>query len=233
MVDQYGDKAREVGEAATRHLLGEDEIDDLYVRLEGLYVELDDDPLLGGPKRLNGKIAQTKRVMDEVDGIYLSVGRTLHNVKRDLRVQKASLDLSMKWLFANDPEVMAGRSVSDREAMALTKLSSEWSEVQRLEGEVSDIEAVLVVIKAKRSSLRDTQTRLRDQIKLCQAEIDLGAQWGGRRRVELEPGQGFATAKDALSVNEIIESVEKEIGETNSDDIDNLIEEINLDELFS
>jgi len=190
-------------------LLSNDEVDAIYVRLEGLRVALDSDPLAFGPKRLQEKTALCRKHLTEVEGIFLDVSRRLHHLKRDLRAKQSALELATKFLFAEDPEVRAGRNISDRDAYAAIKLKPEWLEVHKLEQQVSDMDAVLLVIKAKRSDLRDTQGRLRDQVRLCATELELGGRWGTRRpgAPELEPGQGVATGDDAQDVVNLIQEM--------------------------
>ena len=95
-------------------------------------------------------------------------------------LQKLNFDLAQQNLLANDPEVRSGRNVRDRDALATMKLHEERLEVARLESAELDLDAVLQVVKSKRTDLKDIQGRLRDQIKMCQEEIGLGAKWGSR-----------------------------------------------------
>ena len=93
-------------------------------------------------------------------------------------------------------------------------------EVHTCEQLVQDIEAVIIVVKAKRSDLRDTQGRLRDQLRLCQQELDLGGRWGSKRlnAPELEPGQGVATGADVEVIENLIDRVNDEIHLMSLDD---------------
>ena len=80
---------------------------------------------------------------------------------------------------------------------------------------IQDLDAVLSVIRAKRTDLKDIQGRLRDQFKICQEEIGLGGRWGSRlpkdSTFELETGQGRAVAADAESIDDLIGEMEGEI----------------------
>lgn len=157
-----------------------DEANDTYNELKGLYVELDNDPLLFGPKRLNGKVAAVRRALDRCERIFLDLAQRLHAVRRALRIAAADYDLAKKDLLANDPATRAGRAVSERDAIATGKLLPEVRKVQYLESQVEDLEAVLVVVKVRRTDLKDTESRLRDQVRLCAEEIGLGSRWGSR-----------------------------------------------------
>jgi hypothetical protein len=133
-----------------------------------------------GPKRLNGKLADVRSMLHRCERVFLEVSQKLHNNKREYRIKSTTLKLAKDNLFANDPETRAGRSVGDREAIASGKLKDDAHQVHLLDVSVQDMEAILVVIKAKRSDLRDTQGRLKDQIRLCQEEIGLGDHWGSK-----------------------------------------------------
>lgn len=183
--------------------------DGLYVELATLEIQLDNDPLSFGPKRLNAKVAESRRMLARCEHIFLDVSMRHAQFKRAaLRVQ-AILELGKKSLLTNDPEVRAGRNVADRDAIASVKLRSEVEEASRLDRAAQELEALLIVIRAKRADLRDTQGRLRDQVRLCQEEINLGSRWGSKtpRNIELEPGQGVATGKDGEEIDDVLAAV--------------------------
>jgi hypothetical protein len=201
--------AKEMWKATSLALLKDDEVDSIYARLAGLAVPLDDDPLAYGPKRLQEKTAHCRKFLSETERLFLDVSHRLHKLKRNLRAAAAALELSTKYLYATDPEVRAGRNIADRDAFAAIKLKDEWMHRHALEQQVLDMEAVMLVIKAKRSDLRDTQGRIRDQVRLCGQELELGGRWGTKRpnAPDLEPGQGFADGTDVQSVLDLIEEM--------------------------
>ena len=204
--------------------------DEIFTELASLEVGLDADPLVYGPKRLNGKIALSRKMTARCERVFLDVSQRLSQFKRSLRQATLILDLEMKNLLANDPEVRAGRAVSERNAIATGKLKDEVQAMHHATHAVEDLEAVLTVIKAKRADLRDIQGRLRDQIRLCQEEIGLGNRWGSKspRGTELEPGQGFADGADVDEIDDLIQAVrsvsdaethlEAEVDDTDTDE---------------
>lgn len=158
-------------------------VDENYTRavfdsLGGMEVSLDGDPILYGPKRLNGKVALCRQHLSRCQQIYLQVSDDLHQLHRAHRQTKVDFDLQMQDLFANDIEVRSGKNIRDREAVATMKLRSEREAIAVFEAGIQDLEAVMTVVKAKREDLKDIQGRIRDQVKLCQEEIGLGARWG-------------------------------------------------------
>ena len=191
------------------------EVKRMFKELGELRVELDDDPLVYGPKRLNAKTAQVRRMLDRCEKLFLDVSQKLQAVRRELRIATTDLDLGKKDLFANDPETRAGRSVSDREAIAAGKLEQEIRQVHELNLTSEDLDAVLVVIKAKRVDLKDTEGRLRDQIRLCSEEIGLGGRWGSQvphaPEISGRPAYITATGADVDEVTAMMGTIEGEI----------------------
>lgn len=180
-----------------------------FAALGRLEVQLDSDPLVYGPKRLNLKTALVRKMLTECERLFLDISQKHAYYKRAHRAASLILDMSLKHLLANDPETRAGRAVSEREATAYGKLKVESKEVSDAQDSLEELEAIMAVVKAKRSDLRDIQGRLRDQVRLCQEEIGLGSRWGSKspRGVELQPGQGFADGSDVAAIDDLIANV--------------------------
>ena len=81
-------------------------------------------------------------------------------------------------LLANDPKTRVGRSQGERDAIADIKLRDQVEKIQALEAKVHDLEMLMIVIKAKRTDLKDVQGRMRDQMKLIEHDLGMGARWG-------------------------------------------------------
>jgi hypothetical protein len=155
-------------------------IDKMFGALGELHVDLDNDPLAYGPKRLNGKIAKARKMLGRCEEIFLQISHDLSRFTRALRVAELEVQLKRDDLFANDPHVRAGRNVADREALANVRLRAEVKRVAALKDGEDELRQVLTVVKSKRADLRDAAGRLRDQIRLCQEEIVLGSKWGSK-----------------------------------------------------
>ena len=183
-------------------------VEQLYDQMHTMEVMLDDDPLQFGPKRLNNKIAELRNMLTELERIFNRSSKKLGEVKRHFRLVETKTTIIKADLFANDPEVRAGRNVADREATASVKMSKLVSEKMRLQCDTAEIEDLMTVVKAKRSDLRDTQSRLRDQIKLCHDEISLGSRWGSKNPMtELAP-KILAQINDKSELDEILGHLE-------------------------
>lgn len=155
-------------------------VEAFYSILLRMEVELDTDPLQFGPKRLNGKVAKSRGMLTECESLYLKVSLWLQKYRSAHRTLELELDIQMKHLFANDPEVRAGRNVADRQALATMKLQDEVRELSTVTRAQENLEYLITAIKSKKSDLKDVQGRIRDQIKLCQEELGLGQRWGSK-----------------------------------------------------
>ena len=160
--------------------LSEAEPDRVFDLLSRLSVELDSDPLVYGPGRLNEKIAEVHRCIGLVQAESLRFSQLLSGYQRRYRAAEASYRLAFRDLLANDPHVRMERATMDREARANGKLQPLIEERDRYLYAVQDAEAILAVIRTKHLDLRDSQGRLKDQIRLCHEEISLGGAWGNR-----------------------------------------------------
>ena len=152
-------------------------------------------------------------MLSRCERIFLQVAEIYQRFRRAETMMNATLDLKKQNLLATDPDTRSQRSVADREAMTTKKLLAEVQEVSRLELAVNELDAVLTVIKAKRSDLRDVQARLRDQIRLCQEEMGLGSRWGSKRpdAPPLDEGSGVATGADVEAITDLLGDVDGEI----------------------
>lgn len=153
-------------------------INSVYDSIRGMEVHLDPDPLSLGPKRLQGKVADSRNMLTIVQRNMMEISHKLHLVRRELRAVEAEIEVKTSYLLSNDIDVKSCKSVKDREAMAQTKMSDEIRNRIKLNSAEFELESVILVLKTKDKDLKDTLSRLRDQIKLCQEEISLHSKWG-------------------------------------------------------
>lgn len=163
-----------------RPMITQDYIDRIYTKLAEMDVQLDADPIEFGPSRLNYKVSEVRGFLSATEKVFMEVSHNQQKLKRSLLVKQTEYTLEQTQLIANDPHVRSGRSQKEREALASTRLVHIQSKINDLTLSVHDLEDLIVVIKAKRSDLKDIQGRLRDQLKLCQEQIALGQRWGSK-----------------------------------------------------
>jgi len=205
-------------------------IDGFYDEISQMHIALDDDPIRFGPKRVNGKVAATKRLVSRCTEIEISLSRDLTNLNRRLRATTADLELALQHLLTSDPEVRAGRSVKDREAIASMKLRDETTLVRKVEQACEEVKSAITVVKTQKADLKDTQGRLRDQIRLIGEEIALGSMWGSATPDQdakpVRPNQGPMTSNSGSLV-------EQAVGDVDDFDLSDLDDEESGDEIGS
>lgn len=167
-----------VSREENQQVITQEYIDSIYERLSAMDMELDADPIQFGPSRLNTKTAELRAFLSSTEKIFMEVSHNLQQYKRNLLVCQTQYKLEVTNLMANDPHVRSGRSQTEREALAATRLVPLQVSINDHTLAVHDLEDLLSVIKAKRLDLKDIQGRLKDQLKLCQEQLALGQRWG-------------------------------------------------------
>ena len=122
--------------------------------------------------------------------------------------------------MADDPEVRAQRAIPDRKALVVTKLHDLVRRQFDIQSAIKDLEAVLTVVKAKRADLRNIQSHIKEQVKMCQEAIGLGGRWGSKtppgKSATLAPQAARPVAKDPDDLSGLIENedrVDREVHE--------------------
>lgn len=155
-------------------------VDYIFQALAAMEIDLDDNPLDFGPRRLNFKVAEVRRMLTDMESLYLQISGYIQKYKSAHRAANSALEISKKHLMANDPEVRAGRNLATQDAIASVKLREDVERVARMVSVLEDLDAMMTVIKSKRADLKDIQSRIKDQINLCREEIALGGRWGSK-----------------------------------------------------
>ena len=153
-------------------------IGNTYAELKKMEIRLDPNPIEYGPKRFNNRIAQVRTMLTRLEQLFLQTSEDLHYFKRQISKRHALYELEKRDLMINDPKCRVGRSQGEREALADVQLRSEIEQIQKLQIAANDLEALMTVIKSKRTDLKDIQGRMRDQMKLIEHDLGMGARWG-------------------------------------------------------
>jgi len=182
----------------------------IYQDLEVLSIELDEDPIQFGPRRLNGKVAQTRNMLSKCQKLFMMVSRLLWEVKTSITRDEVIIDMKTNDYLANDPDVRARPSVSDRKAMVQVLLKEEIQVLGEKKENFVNLQMLSETLKAKSKDLTDTQARLNSQIRLCKMEIEsLGLKWGSKDpEVILELTPDFSTS--GLKIDEFLLGEEEE-----------------------
>jgi hypothetical protein len=169
-------------------IVDDERIQETYTELKSMQVVLDGNPIDYGPKRFNNRIAKVRAMLNRVEQLSLQASEDLHYFKRIINAKKGLYELEKRELMVKDPACRVGRSQGEREALADVRLRGEIEEIQGFESSVYDLETLMLSIKSKRTDLKDAQGRMRDQMKLIEHDISMGARWGNRETSSVAPG---------------------------------------------
>lgn len=185
-------------------VVDQEKLDKIFRRLSVMTVELYENPLEYGPAPLANKVVEARTYLDETEDIFLNVSHWIQKYTAAHRAAQLAMNLGIDHLLANDPETRAGRNLETQKAIAKVKLRHEVEEVNRISAVLEDLKAVLQVVKAKRTDLKDTQQRLRDIQNLCKELIGLGGRWGSKPLPGTEaPDLDAAPEVDKTSLREL------------------------------
>lgn len=159
-------------------------VDDDYIQSvfnemrDGMSVTLDENPLEYGPTRLNQKLHETRKYLDRCSTISVQLNHWLHTYTMEHSRQEAQFDLLSDALLTNDTNVRAGMAFGDRQAAVNMKLRDRQQNLKAMELVINGLEAVLKVVNSKSRDLKDAQTQLGRQMKLCEIAVTMGGQYG-------------------------------------------------------
>jgi hypothetical protein len=196
-----------------------------YAELKKMEIRLDPNPIEYGPKRFNHRIAQVRAMLTRLEQIFLQTSEDLHYFKRIISKRTALYELEKRDLMINDPKCRVGRSQGEREALADVQLRSDIEILQTLQLAAQDLEAMMVVIKSKRTDLKDIQGRMRDQMKLIEHDISMGARWG----TSTPPPLSTAPVASVSEIDGILANVDASMGIV-SDDTGAILNDVGGDE---
>lgn len=181
-----------------------------YAELKKMEIRLDPNPIDYGPKRFNNRIAKVRSMLTRLEQIFLQTSEDLHYFQRLISKLTALYELEKRDLMINDPKCRMGRSQGEREALADVQLRGDIEKLQTLQLAASDLEAMMVVIKSKRTDLKDIQGRMRDQMKLIEHDLGMGARWGRN-----SPPSDVNHLQD---IDDLLVSVDQEAGVSDDED---------------
>jgi hypothetical protein len=182
-----------------------DRISATYSELKRMQVKLDPNPIEFGPKRFNTRIARVRAMLNRVDQIFLQTSEDLHYFQRIINAKQTLYELEKRELMVNDPRCRVGRSQQEREALADVQLRGQIEEIIELKQSTHDLETVMVSIKSKRADLKDAQGRMRDQMKLIEHDLGMGARWGNHA-----PSANHH--EDADQLDDMLKKVDQDLG---------------------
>lgn len=194
-------------------IVDQERLASVYHELKGMVIKLDANPIMFGPTRFNNRIAQVRSMLSRVEQIFLQVSEDLHWYKRRTRGLSTLYELEKREKMINDPKCRMGRSQGEREALADIQLRKEIEEIQELSAKAEDLEILMVAIKSKRSDLKDIQGRMRDQMKMIDQDLGMGARWGKK-----EATSHASDFSDSDHIDSLLSAVDADMGVTEEED---------------
>lgn len=195
-----------------------DRIRSIFAELKKMQVKLDPNPIEYGPKRFNNRIAQVRALLNRVEQIFLQTAEDLHIFKRLINAKRTLYEFDKRELMINDPKCRVGRSQGEREALADIQLRDQLEELATLELAAHDLETVMISIKSKRTDLKDAQGRMRDQLKMIEHDLGMGARWGNN-------APPSSAAQSVNEIHSLLDQMDAESGVSDDEDDEDEAEE--------
>ncbi|MBD3260176.1 MAG: hypothetical protein GF334_00600, partial [Candidatus Altiarchaeales archaeon] len=102
----------------------------IYEDLETSSIELDENPIEFGPRRLNEKVAQARNMLSKFQKIFTWVSKHMWEVKSAINRDEIVVQMKTSDLLAHDPDVRARPSVSDRKALVQVLLAEDIANLE-------------------------------------------------------------------------------------------------------
>jgi len=186
-------------------------LEDVYDELKRMTVRLDPNPIALGPVRFQNRIAKVRSMLTRVEQIFLQASEDLHWYTRATRSKRLLYELERRDLMVNDPKCRMGRSQGEREDLANNKLRPQIEEIEDLAARAEDLEILMAAIKSRRTDLKDSQGRMRDQMKLIEHDLGMGARWG-------KAAPDTDTDASLNDINSLLSSVDDSVDFPDEDD---------------
>ena len=190
-----------------------DRIHETYDELKKMEVKLDANPIDFGPQRFNNRIAKVRSMLNRVEQIFLQTSEDLHLFKRIINAKRTLYDFAKRDLITS-PKIRAlGGAIAEREAFVDVELREQLEELAELQEAATDLETLMISIKSKRTDLKDIQGRMRDQMKMIEHDIGMGAKWGKNSPLPV-------AAATPSEINSMLQDMDPTYGQDEDEDED-------------
>lgn len=170
-------------------------IQEIYSRLENLFIELDPNPSARGPLYLQDLISKTRGYLNETSHFLQEVLKMTHQVNMDLDAEEAAYEVHSDELLATDNRVTLLSNIDDRKAMVNVLLSDDRRRIQKLKRMQKSLSHVEKVVRHRHKELENTMSSIRLQRSLIETEIRSGSFYGD----ETSASRNDAVSDDDLS----------------------------------
>lgn len=153
-------------------------IQEIYERLEALFIELDPNPSARGPLYLQDLISKTRAYLNETSHYLQEVLKAIHLVNMELDAEEAAYEVHSDELLATDNRVTLLSNIDDRKAMVNVLLSEDRRKIQKLKRMQKNLSHVEKVVRHRHKELENTMSSIRLQRSLVETEIRSGSFYG-------------------------------------------------------
>lgn len=192
-------------------IVDQERITSVYEELKNMEVFLDPNPIEFGPRRFNNRIAQVRALLTRLEQLYLQASEDWHFFRRQITSRTTIYELEKRELMVNDPRCRMGRHQGERGDLADVQLRPQIEEIRELELAAYDLETLMTAIKSRRTDLKDTQLRMREQMKLIEHDLGMGARWG-------DAAPPMAVSREPDELDTMLNNVDSKLGWTSDDE---------------
>jgi hypothetical protein len=162
------------------------------------HVDLEDDPTQPhlGTRYLQRCIAECRRYLNRVQYYLQTVGKYERDLKIQLQIKEASIDLQINEKLADDPVVKQQPTLDERKAVAISTLKTEYQDLTEHKRRLLDAQETLKLLKMKYGDLRATSGDIKSQRQLVKDDMQA---WGsGETGYTAPQGREDGTIPDGM-----------------------------------
>lgn len=158
--------------------VSQERIAEIYSELTPIDITLDPDPLEFGPDRIAFKFHEIDKSLQRVSQLELQLAEDVHKLWKAANLERLIIKTKRNELMISDAQVRKEKTKGEREARADLILAKDVESLDKIDSQVNDLERLQDVVKTKKKDLKDTERRLRDQMKMVSESIRMGMNWG-------------------------------------------------------
>lgn len=156
-------------------------VNEIFDKLHLFSIELAEDPTVLGPQYLGKVIAECRKYLNETTRYMLEIRRFKHETSNVLAGRRALFAIRSDELLATDENVMRRPNIRDREALIKVLQKDLVNEINSLENDLRNLDAVEQAVKLRHAELVRTDGQIKTQRSLIRDELDTQSFFGDER----------------------------------------------------
>lgn len=229
--DNYGSEETRklIEEKIGVRTMPEERVDEILASIEGMEVELAEDPIRRGPRFLIKQIARVRNYMSEVQNYREELQNHITRLKRRLNDLTSEYDLRFNAIRIKNEDIQNFGASKDRDAACEYLLQDLKVDIDTLRSEISELESVLEAVNHRFENLKQTGWDIRKQRELIEDELKLtNSEWNETQDLEEE----ISEEDVQLSEDDVSDSVEADADRAatpeNDVSMDDLVEGVDM-----